>query len=309
MRHFVSNRHRGSIAAFSRRGSIALVAACCGFVAARPALADDFTYSFYPTNTTINAPVTTDFAIVGYAGGSFNDDFSRNFAGPASPTITVASGAEIGDAEVFNSSVVNVTGGNVNPFLHDSSTLNVSGGDVSFCLSFSSAKLKVMAGTVEDIETQGLSLDISGGQLGVVIANSRTDDAGNSMGSSVAELTGGHYVGEINAYNEGILNLRGGTIDAGVTLSAMEGGTLNIYGTGLTAQLVDPNSTESYDLYTLAGSLANGSSIDGLQLKVRKDGFTYGHSTFNLINTPEPATLSIVGLAGVTARRRRRVIH
>lgn len=53
-----------------------------------------FTYTYFPNDTTINGPVTTtDLAIVGYSGGSYDDNFNPAFNGPSSPTIQVVSGA------------------------------------------------------------------------------------------------------------------------------------------------------------------------------------------------------------------------
>jgi len=240
--------------------------ACTGSVLAQP-----FTYSHFPSNTVINTPVTADFAIVGYSGGMYNEvDFTREFTGPSSPTIQVVAGADIPDAEVFNHSTVHVTGG-----------------------------------TVTELAGQGRLANVSGGMLGIVTANSNTDTMGGQLGSCIVNLTGGTFMEEVNALNEGILNLYGGQILAPFLRSA-EGGTLNIYGTGLSAQLTNPNAPNGYSLYTLAGLLSDGSSLDGVQLRVRNDGVTYGHSTFNLITVPAPSAAATVALGGLMAARRRR---
>ena len=49
-----------------------------------------FTYTYYPNDTTINSDVTTDFAIVGYASGSYDDSFNPNFSSPSSPTLQIS---------------------------------------------------------------------------------------------------------------------------------------------------------------------------------------------------------------------------
>ena len=276
--------------------------ACTGSVLAQP-----FTYSHFPSNTVINTPVTADFAIVGYSGGMYNEvDFTREFTGPSSPTIQVVAGADIPDAEVFNHSTVHVTGGSVTfAAMYDTSTLRVSGGTVGFSLGFDSSEIHVTGGTVTELAGQGRLANVSGGMLGIVTANSNTDTMGGQLGSCIVNLTGGTFMEEVNALNEGILNLYGGQILAPFLRSA-EGGTLNIYGTGLSAQLTNPNAPNGYSLYTLAGLLSDGSSLDGVQLRVRNDGVTYGHSTFNLITVPAPSAAATVALGGLMAARRRR---
>lgn len=268
------------------------------------AFAQPFTYTYFPSNTTINSPVTTDLAIVGYAGGTYNDDFTRNFTGPSSPTVAIGMGADIPDAEVFNSSVVNVTGGSVAAFMYDTAKLNISGGNVPVALSFSSAEMNVTGGTVDDIEGQGRRINVSGGTIHTLVANSQTDPFGENLGSCVVNVTGGIFTSEIIGYNDGIVNLRGGSI-LGAKLKAADGATLNIYGSDLTAQLVDPNAPNGYSLYTVSGLLSDGSPLDGVELRVRNDGVTYGHSSFNLIDVPEPGTVGVLALVGLLAACRR----
>lgn len=283
-----------------------VIAAMAMLIAPAATLAQTFTYTYFPTNTTINTPVTTDFAIVGFSGGTYNeDDFSRNFTGPSSPTVGVADGADISDAEVFNQSIVNVNGGSAAMFLYDQSTLNVHGGAVPIALGFDSAVINVHAGSVSDIEGQCQRVNVFGGMIDVVSANTNTSYMGDSLGSCIIDVAGGTFTSEVNAFNDGILNMYGGRILAPF-LRASEGGTINIYGTGLVAQLIDPNYGNGNSLYSLSGLLSDGSSLDGVQLVVRNDGVTYGHSTFNLITVPTPGAACFLGLSGLMATRRRR---
>lgn len=270
------------------------------------AMARAFTYTHFPTDTTINSPVTTDFAIVGFAGGQYNEDtFAREFTGPSSPTVTVADGADIPDAEVFNSSVVNVTGGTIVASLYDSATLNVSGGTVPFLLGFDSAVITVTGGTLSDVEGQCQQVNVMSGAIGILVANTNTSSLGDILGSCLVNVTGGTFTGEINAFNDGILDLRGGSV-LGASLTASEGGTFNIYGSGLAAQLLNPNAPGGYSLYSISGLLSDGSPLDGVQLRVRNDGVTYGHSTFNLINVPSPGLAGLMGLGGMVMGLRPR---
>lgn len=299
-------RHQGAARIAMALNPSRLLLAFVFLFIAGSASAQSFTYTYFPSNTTINTPVTTDFAIVGYADGTFNeDDFTPNFTGPSSPTITIAPGADIPDAEAFNSSIINVTGGSIAASLHDNATMNISGGTVPLALALESSQMNVTGGTVSSLEAQGRHVNIMGGTIDILDANSNTDFFGANLGSCIVDVTGGTFTSEVNAFNDGILNLRGGQI-LGASLKAAEGGTLNIYGSGLAAQLLDPNAPNGYNLYTLSGQLADGSPLDGVELRVRNDGVTYGHSSFNLVAIPEPATALLLTLGGLFAACRRR---
>lgn len=272
------------------------------------ASAQPFTYTFFPTTTTIDAAYTTDFQIVGFSAGQFNPDtFAPEFTGPSSPTITIAAGASLPDVEIFNSSVVNVTGGTSTVVPYDTSTVNIQGGVVRTALSFDSAVVNMHAGRCEDLEGQGARVNVYGGTVGIVVANSSISGLGDQLGSCAVDVFGGTFEAGsyLAAFNNGVLNLRGGLIQSDF-IGAGEGGTLNIYGTNLAAQLVNPNSANGSSIYRLSGQLADGSSIDGVEMRIRNDGVTYGNSRFYLINVPAPGAVGVLGLGLMAASRRRR---
>ena len=284
-------------------------------LSALPKARAQFTYTFYPNDAAINNAVSTDFAIVGFAGGSYDEnDFSRHFTGPSSLTVQIVAGANVsGEIDSFNQSVVNVFGGSVSAIVpYDSSTLNISGGSSGFVLNNDAAIINVSGGNVADLEGQGKQINVSGGTLGTLVANVDTDFQGNSLGSCLVNVTGGEITGDTSAFNDGILNLYGGKL--GSILRAAEGGTINIYGTGLTATLFDPSFGNGYSLYSLSGALEDGNVLNNTILRVRNDGVTYGHSSFHLINVaavPEPGNLALfcgsgVAGAGLLLRRRKR---
>jgi hypothetical protein len=277
-------------------------------VVAPAALAQTFTYTYFPSSTTINTPVTTDFAIVGFSGGQYNEDtFAREFTGPSSPTVTIANGADIPEADIFNSSVVNITGGTAALFPFDHSTVNIHGGTVPFALTFENSVVNMYAGAAGDLEGQGHQVNVFGGTVGTLVANGNTDYLGNTIGSCEANVFGGSFSAgnDLTAFNEGVLNIHGGLIQSAF-IRAAEGGTLNIYGTNLAAQLINPHDPNGYSIYHLAGLLADGSPISGLEMRIRNDGVTYGHSTFNLINVPAPGAAGVLAMGGVLAPVRRR---
>jgi len=271
-----------------------------------------FTYTFFDQDTTINNDVTTDFAIVGFSGGSYDEnDLSRHFTGPSSPTVQVVAGGSISnEMDIFNNSHVHVSGGSAGGiFPYDNSVLTISGGSASFVLSQEHSVINMMGGNVDDLEGQGKQINVSGGTMGTLVANVTTDYQGNPLGSCIVNVTGGTVTGDINAFNDGILNLYGGVF--GGALRAAEGGTLNIYGSGLVASLLNSNAANGYSVYALSGTLDDGTVLANADLKVRNDGVTYGHSSFTLVNaTPEPGAYTLMlglGVSGVGLWRRRRV--
>lgn len=271
-----------------------------------------FTYSYFPSTTTINTAYSTDFQVIGFSGGQYNPDtFAREFTGPSSPTITIADGAVIPDAEIFNSSIVNATGGAWTAVTVDSSTLNVLGGvngSGTSALGFENSTINVHAGLMSGVYGQNRRINVFGGSIRELESNTNTDYLGNPLGNGcLAEIFGGTFTagGYIAALNDGILNLRGGLVQSDY-IAAAEGGTLNIFGTDLVAQLIDPNSPNGSSIYRLSGFLADGTALNNVEMRIRNDGVTYGHSTFNLITVPAPGAAGLFALGGLIASRRRR---
>lgn len=273
-----------------------------------------FTYTFYPNDATINNTVITDFAIVGYAGGSYDEsDFSRHFTSPSSPTIQVVVGADVSsEMDIFNNSLVHVSGGSVGAIVpYDNSILTISGGNCSFVLGEDHSIIHMLGGAVDDLEGQGKQINFSGGTVGTLVANVNTDYLGNSLGSCIVNVTGGNITGETDAFNDGILNIYGGQF--GGDVYARFGGTVNIFGHDLRANLLDSNFNSTYSLYSLSGVLDNGVVLNDKSLYIENDGVTYGHSSFQIINaTPEPGSLALLlgssafGASVLMNRRKRK---
>ena len=295
-----------SLIKFTRSSALATLCALSMTSSARA----QFTYTYYPTDTAINSDVTTDFAIVGFSGGSYNDDFTLNFTGASSPIVEVASRANVtGEIDSFNHSVVNMTGGSVVFFFPvGNSILNIKGGNIDSVLNEDAGVVNVTGGTVSDLEGQGKTINVSGGTIGTLVANVNTSRLGATLGSCIVNVAGGEVTGEVDSYNEGILNLRGGNLDG--DLYARFGGTINLYGSNLIAPLIDAGNRGKFSLYSLSGVLEDGTVLKNKNLFIENDGVTYGHSSFTLINAvPEPGAIALllgVGVSGVGLLMRRR---
>ncbi len=293
---------------------------CAAFCAALslsflPGAHAQFTYTFFPTNSTINSDIGTDFATVGFSGGSYDDNFNRHFTGPSSPTINVIGGSnDVVEMDIFHYSKVNLIGGSVGFMVaYDHSNVNISGGSTSFLLSFDQSTVNMTGGSIDELDGQGKKVTVSGGTItSQLAANSKTDYMGNSLGSSIVDVYGGNLEGKIAAYNDGILNLFGGSLDGDIY--AEFGGTVNFYGNGLTASLIDSKYNNYFSLYSLSGTLADGTVLTDKNFQVLNDGVAYGHATFNLINSaavPEPGSTaflltSIITSGRLLAMRRRK---
>lgn len=198
--------------------------------------------TFLPNDTTLDSgnPVFAPFsAIVGFA----NFDDLINGINPTSPTIRIVAGADVSALEVYNSSIVNMSGGIVgsNDFLgklstHDTSTVNVSGGLIPF-----------------DLDVQGSStVNFSGGTIGDDILTNDT---------TTVNMTGGTVEQDLLLNGNSTFNLRGGHILDEIFVQ--DASVLNIYGTNLRVILIDPNYQGFYTEYKLAGRLQDNSEPAG----------------------------------------------
>ena len=283
-----------------------------------------FTFTYFPDDTTINYGIGANNAIVGYANYS---NFSSRING-TSPTISLVSGGSIGYSMLaFNNSTINVSNGaiiNNGLGASDSSTVNVSGGSIGRSISaFNNSTLNISGGIDgEDLYAQGNSaVTVNGGGFkGSLYAEN----------SSVVNINGGRFGDHLDTIDSSIVNLRGGNF-LGNEFDVGGNGTLNLFGVGLSAMLIDPHFGGS-SLYTLSGILEDGTDITGNLLYVENgigsgnggngggngggggsgSGNGNGGANFTLNNVPtavpEPSTcalLTSLGLAATAFLRRR----
>ena len=137
-------------------------------------------------------------------------------------------------------------------------------------------------------------VNLRGGSIGALYA----------YNSSIINMSGGNIVG-LFASDSSTVNLSGGNISS--SLFTGNHSTLNIYGTGLTALLVNP-TYGPYSQYFLSGTLQDGILLNNRPFYVQNNSGASFH-LFNTAAVPEPGAIALVVgvmLAGAGLLRRRK---
>jgi hypothetical protein len=223
---------------------------------------------FLPNDATLDGSTHVEgSAIIGYAN---LEDYLAGMNG-TSPTITMLAGAAIEfNIESFNSSTLNMSGGDVGLSFgsllgYDNSTSNMSGGTLHLDAEFqNTATFNFSGGDIQDdiISHDDTRINISGGNIEhAVLLND----------SSVNTMTGGMVAADIWVQDASLLTM---------------------FGPDLVANLTDPNFQGGfYSQYTMSGHLSNGDDITGQIVNVQNG------SGAQLSVVPEPA--SLIGLGGL----------
>jgi len=211
-------------------------------------------------------------------------------------------------------------------FASDSSTMTIA------CASITGNVAAASNATINFKENFAGALQCGGGTVGgnVTSQNSATInlDFVNVKGSVYAfggTINMGNSAvicGDLFAYG-GTVNRTGGQDNAAVcniifpghSMYALNGGTINLFGTGLSDTLLDPNFVDpntglSDSEYLLSGNLLDGTSISGEYLYVQNDGVSSFALTNGPATVPEPSSLALLPTAlavgGIWALQRRR---
>jgi hypothetical protein len=119
-----------------------------------------------------------------------------------------------------------------------------------------------------------------------------------TIGTSTLNIFGGTVGGSgVFGIDSGTINIYGGNSGS---YNVSNNSQINFFGFGLTSTITSSNTSST--TYALNGTLADGTSLSGRS--VTRDNT----ATLNLINAPEPGTLSLLALggAGIIGRRLRR---
>jgi hypothetical protein len=225
-----------------------------------------------------------------------------------SAVANILGGTIIGDLSSNGASRVNVKGGTVGSASASGGIMTISGGTVmGDALAGNGGVLNITGGVIKGKAGAGYyraSMNLSGGEVqGNVYASY----------SSIVNLSGGKIKGDVLGLDHGILNITGGTANGKVSarnfsavnlyggsfayFSALNSGTINLYGTNLLANLIDSNYAfdgSTWSLYTLSGNFKDGTDVYGKNLFIQNGGKATYHIT---IIAPEPSSLPLA-LAG-----------
>lgn len=229
-----------------------------------------FVYDTPPDNTTVDV-------IGGYVGllELYNSSTGNVYHEVAGFTLYESSTGNLygssGQLDTYDFSIANILGGNVlvSTSVNDSSTLNIYSGQLGDSVTVADQAIMNMYGG------QGISVNYIISIEPLATLNNHGGDLGIVL-------------------VDGTLNLYGGSVYEGPYVNG--GGTANIYGYDF-----DYWWNDHHDVWMLGGKWADGSSF-GLW-DVPAEGTNPG---FVLHVIPEPATLFLFGLGGLSLRRKRR---
>lgn len=205
-------------------------------------------------------------------------------------SVFIVSGGYVGTLNTYNSSSANFfSGGDVSSlYAHSSSYVNFYGGSLSLLYAYDSSFVNVSSESVGGIGSivtfNSSSANVSSGNVYYLYA----------YDSSFVNVSGGS-LNTLRVHYSGSVNVSGGSVDY---LYACDSGSIIFYGRnfGINGKLI-PGGEQVLGTGTLTGEW-----MDGTQWMIN---ILRNDPTAVVRVVPEPATLLLLGLGGLTVMRKR----
>ncbi|GEM_PF-1244602 len=243
-----------------------------------------------------------------------------NYLRAYNQSIANISGGEVYGLAAYDSSTVDISGGNIafGPLglltAYDSTTVAISGGEVSRGLvAYDSSTVDISGGSVNRLGALDSStVDISGGEVGEFRAwdSSTVDISGgevsflNTRNSSTVDISGGEVDG-LGAGGSSTVDISGGSVDE---LGAWDRSTVTLIGYDFEAldglELDEVEIINGVPQYEVTGTGTLKGTWFGETESWTID-IGWNDETATIMAIPEPATLALLGLGGLVLLRRR----
>lgn len=220
---------------FARIATIASFAVALPLALTTPAQAQDL----FLTSGSYTANDTTYQLGNIYVGMDSGSSKTNGVGDPYVATLNVVTGAEMNYAHLYNTSLLNISGGITGQVLgYDSSIVNVTDGEVWSLVSYNNSAINVSGGSpITPGNTYGF-FEVGSCDTSTVNISGGSGDHVFALDNSTANVSGG-LINWIVSWDSSTVNVSGGQVNL---LDAVESSTVNISG-GLTVTADSRNSS------------------------------------------------------------------
>ncbi len=210
-----------------------------------------------------------------------------------------------------NSSIINLNSGSIGTTakLFDNAFMKVNGGTIGGEVTTDTNSTFIVSGGIlsSDVTSEGSSnIEISGGSISNfidVVGTSHATISGGTFSGGIfggtlfvfqqgkVLVTGGAFSSFLEDKTSSTVTIKGGSFgqEEGVNYLVDGSGGLILVGTGLTANLIGPDSNFGGVDFALSGRLQDGTNLEGYVVDV------VGNSPLTLLSVPEPSALISCG--------------